>query len=306
MRRGAAVGIILVLVIIGIGAIMFFDLPGAFATGTTLEYKFKKGDVDKYRISMDLKMSMPGMPAGLMPSTMNMKYGMTMIQETLSTSFNGNAKVRMTMKDMKLDMPGMPGMPMMGQGGLSSMPQMPPTVITCTMTRDGKITDIEGPQKSTPGMGFGGSGQLGQFSTFPRRKIPVGGTWTEKMTILDKAGNVVVTSNLMAADVPVWTEKACKIKQTFSGKMTMDELMSGLGNAFSGGKQNNKQDVNGSVEVSGDSLIFFSPSLGKMLKTDGKFSAKIVVDTPSQVAGNGMPPKFTMIIDGKIHVTRFK
>lgn len=300
MRKGTAVGLLVVFLIVGIAAIFLFDLPGAFATGTKLEYKYKTGDIDKYRIDLDMKMSMPDMPAGLLPSTMDMKMGMTMIQETLSTSLNGNAKVRITMKDMKFEMPGMPMM------GTESMPEMPPTVITCTMTKDGKITDIEGDTKNAPGMGFGGSGSLGQFSQMPRKKIDVGGTWTEKMAMVDKAGNVEITSSLLATDVPVWTEKACKIQQKFTGKMTMDELMNGLGSAFAGGGMKKPEDVNGDVEVSGDSLIYFSPEMGKMLKTDGNFSAKISMDVPPQASAPSMPTKFSMVIEGKIHVTRFK
>lgn len=68
----------------------------AFAEPILLEYKFAPGDVDRYKLTMDMSMSMPGMPAKAGKSSMKMSMSMPYTQRAIEVYQDGSAKIKTT------------------------------------------------------------------------------------------------------------------------------------------------------------------------------------------------------------------
>jgi len=260
-------------------------LSGVQAKDVKLEYKFRKGEVDKYKVTMGMKMSMPGMPKGAqMPGTMIVS--MTMAQKVLDVLPDGSAKIQVTMSNMKMSGPGMP----------RNMGSMPARTMTVTMTKDGR-TAGGGMGGMMGGMGaMPGSDPMGSMAcVLPTRAVRVGETWKQAIPMPNNCGKINCVSTLLSAALPMGKTTASKIKQSFSGRLDLGKMMGG---GAGGGS--------GDMDLKGSSIIFFSPSQGKLLKTSSKVSVKMRMSTPPNPQSPGAPTKMNMLMDMTINVTKVK
>jgi len=256
---------------------------GAQAKNVKLEYKFRKGEVDKYKVTMGMKMSMP--KGAQMPGTMNVS--MTMTQKVLDVLPNGSAKVQVTMSNMKMSGPGMP----------QNMSNMPPQTMTVTMTKDGRMTNPAGAGGMMGTMGaMPGSDPMGSMGCLlPTKVVKVGETWKQAVPMPNNSGKINYVSTLLSAALPLGKTTASKIKQNFSGRLDLGKMMGG---AAGGGS--------GDMDLNGSSIVFFSPTQGKLLKTSGRVSAKMRMSMPPNPQNPGAPTKMNMLMDMTINMTKMK
>lgn len=300
MKRAVALAIL---------AVLALSMAGIGQTKTlNLEYKLKKGDVDKYKLVVNMKFSSPEMPS--MPQgDMNMKMTATVTQKVLDVLADGSAKVKMSVTDLKMSMPGMP------QGAaLGSAPKS--MAFTVTMSKDGKITGMEGlgakmMPGGIPGMDFGQL--MGQGNpTFPGKPVAVGETWSQEVPFPMGGGKLKVTSTLLAADVPVGKESAAKIKQVVSGHIDLGEMTKGLSaSANAAAKPENMPQLSGGMDLAGWSVVYFSVASGRMIKTNANMTANMNFALPAEVIQEGGPvleavSEVNMVMDLTMFMSRVR
>jgi hypothetical protein len=284
-------------------------IAGAQAKTVKLEYKFRKGAADKYRMGMTMKMSIPGMP-GAPSGAMAAKMTAVFTQKVLDVYPDGSAKIRVSFDKMKMSMPGM------GQPEQT----VPTQSITITMSKDGKPLKIEGMGPMMGGAGIPGMevGQvMNQFGScggfpFPPGPVSVGETWKQAVPVPAFGGNVNVVSTLLAAAVPVGRENAAKIRQTFSGHFDLAEMMKAFAGATPGDAKGGEEarkamsSMTGAMDLKGWSVTYFSPTRGKMLKTNGNVNVRMNMSLPASAQQQGGPRQMNMVMDMNIYVGRIK
>jgi len=282
-------------------------IAGAQAKTVKLEYKFRKGAVDKYRMGMAMKVSIPGMP-GAPSGPMLTKMTAVFTQKVLDVYPDGSAKVRVSFDKMKMSMPGTA----QTQGSL------PKQSITMTVSKDGKPLKIEGMGPMMGGAGMPGMdlnqmmGQFGYYGRFLPRPVGVGETWKQAVPVPAFGGNVNAVSTLLAAAVPVGKENAAKIKETFDGHFDLAEMMKAFAGATPGDTKGGEEarkamsSVEGAMDFKGWGVTYFSPTRGKMLKTNGSFSIRMNMSMPAAAQQQGGPRQMNMVMDMNIYVGRIK
>jgi hypothetical protein len=286
-------------------------IAGAQAKTVKLEYKHRKGAVDKYRMGMTMQMTMPGMP-GAPSGLMLTKMTEVLTQKVLNVYPDGSAKIRFSFDKMKMKM-GMPGMGRPEQ----SVPTRSMTM-TMTMSKDGKPLKIEGLSSMMGGAGMAGMdlsqmmGQFGSYGPFPGRPVSVGETWKQAVPLPSFGGNVNVVSTLLAAAVAVGRESAAKIKQTYSGHFDIAEMMKAFAGATPGDAKGGEEarkamsSMEGAMDFKGWSVTYFSPTRGKMLKTNGSVNVRMNMTMPAAAQQQGAPAQMNMVMDMDIYLRRIK
>lgn len=287
-----------ILSLVVLSALLLCAVSSVWAEPVKIQYKFTAGEIDKYKMTMNMKMDAPGMPGG--EKGMNMSMNMVIHQKTLGILPDGSAKILYTYKDFNFSAPGMPAPPKDDIVGKS---------ITITMGRDGSIIKYDA-GKLAKGMDLSGMmGQMGIYSLFPKEPIEVGQSWTQAVPIPMMGGNMNVTSTLLAADEPLWSRPSCKIRQVFDSKMDLGQMMQNMMGAFAGGNpevQKEMSGVSGELNLSGWGVTYFCPEIGKLLKTDGSIAANVTMNMPPQAVQQGAPAHFTMTLNMDMNMTRFK
>ena len=299
MKRFATVGLLIVLLICAVAA----------QGSVKLQYKFTPGQLDTYKLVMDMKMNMPGMPS---PSgqPMNMKMSMLWTQKVLGVLPDGSAKIKLTYKDMKMSMPGMPPSATAGK-----LPK--DASIVMVMGRDGKVLKIEGMEKAFGGANMPGMdqmmNQMGMYGTswLPKDPVDIGQTWENSMPIFGDAGKLTSLSTLEAARVPVGRFVASKLRQTINGEFDLGKMMSAIMSATPSGAQTDgamgmAAQMAGSVGMSGSMVTYFLPDKGKMLKSDGFVSMVMKMKMPQAAVAQGAPAEMNMNIDMNMALLKIK
>ena len=267
---------ILLIVAVLAGA-LFFMFPKHKAEALSFEMKFKQGQIDKYRMTMDMTMDMPDMPknAGA-PSktTMNMTADMT--QEVVSVNADGSAKIKAAVSNMNMNMPGMPG---------ATMPTMPKIQYTMTMTKDGKITNFEG-MENVPGMAMSGvdmKQMMNQMSgMLPGKLVSVGDTWKGKVA-MPIGGNMEVVYELVSENESIGSQKVSKIKSNFN----YDGDLADWAKKTGGNAGKMPPEMKGKVSMKGDGNTFFNRAEGKMVATDMVMDMTMNMEIPKGAMPGG-------------------
>lgn len=279
----------------------------AFGEPVTLEYKFKVGDIDKYKMTMDMSVQMPGMPAKEGVSPISMSMTMTCTQQTLAVNPDGSAKIKATNGK-----PTITGGPASAKG--AKMPDLAGQSITFTMTKRGQTLSIEGLDNLLAGSPLKNMDLSSFFSPasnqalLPEGPVEVGQSWNQSVPFPFGGGAIGVNSELESADQQVWGLNAAKIKQRLAGSLDIGQFMKSLMAAVgTGGKQAvDLASMSGSLDLNGDMSFLFAPSIGKLLKGDGTIQAKMMMNMPSDAVRQGAPASIQVNLSMRINITRFK
>lgn len=268
----------------------------ADAKSVLLSHNFKPGQIDNYKMTMDLRLTMPGVPQ-LAGKPVTMKMSTTFRQKVLGILPDGSARVSLTYNQIKVSCPQFPQV---------KTQAMPPQSVTMTLARDGSLIAVDGVGQmmaNLPGFDFSQlAGQMGYYGVFPSETVEIGQSWTKDIPLPFNSGALQVVSTLLNAAVPVGKHTACKIKQDYQAYMDIGALMSAIASL----QQANVGDLkfNGGMEMKGWSIIYFSPSSGKFLKANGKATAGMSFEMPPQFVSQGAPQNISMDMDMTINIAR--
>ena len=269
-----------------------------------LQFKYKAGDIDRYKmvVKFQMNIAVPGMAA--MPSGGAMEANMSLVSvlrsKVLGILPNGNAKIRYAYESMKMDM-DMPGMPSIEKDKMDEMQkdmvkQMP--IITATVTKYGQIVGFEGLEKMEglkPGadlsklfggqMGFGlGTGSV----VFPAEPVGVGDAWTQDIPIMG-AGKMTVDSTVDSLNTKIGSRVAAKIKQDYYGHMNLGDLMKAMLPAMGGGSTA-MPAMDGGMDMSGWGVAYVDTARGKLVRSDADVDMvmKMTATPPAGTAATGV------------------
>jgi hypothetical protein len=279
----------------------------AFAEPVALQYKFKVADIDKYKMTMDMSMQIPGTPAKEGASPMSMSMTMTCTQHTLAVNPDGSAKIKAT-----YGKPTITGQPASAKG--AKMPNLAGQSITYTMSKRGQTLSVEGLEKLMQGTPLKNMDFSGLFSSasnqalLPEGPVEVGDSWYQSVPFPFGGGTVGVNSELESADQQIWGLRAAKIRQTFAGTLDLGELMKSIvaGLDTTGTHSSDLSSMSGSMDLNGDMSFLFAPSIGKLLKGNGIMQANMTMNMPSSAVSQGAPSTLEMNMTMRITITRFK
>lgn len=301
MRRFALFCIAVTLIIAAVAAI---------AEPVTLEYKFKAGDVDKYKMTMDMSMQMSGIPAKEGVPAMNMSMLMTCIQTTLAVNPDGSAKVKVTYGDMKIT-----GLPKSAKAETKTKTNaLAGQSIIMTMSKRGQMLSVEGMDKlmaaaGAPSMDF--SKFLNAASNqalLPEGPVEVGQSWEQEVPLPFGDSKFNVTSTLESTDQQMWGLNAAKVNQVFNGSFDIADIMKAMMGGLNTGAKGmpDMSSFSGTADMSGDMSFLFAPTIGKLLKGDGTMQMKMTMNLPPEAVKQGAPASFDMNMNMRINITRFK
>ncbi len=279
-------------------AVLIVAACAAQADPVTLAYKFRAGEIDKYKLTMKMDFSIAGLaqvsgPNG--PVTVNMSV--VVRQKTLGVYPDGSAKVAISCGEPQMRMSGMPPLPK------SKQPWKAPS-ITMVLAPDGSLRKIEGLEKA---FAFKGAKDidlgslrlsqltsfLGQNAVFPSDPLEVGQTWENTIPLPFGGSELKVTSALVTANAAVGRTTAAKVEQTFDGSLDFSDMLKSFASmmpANATGRDMLSQ-VTGGLEVFGKMDYFFSPELGKVLRGGGEMVANMSMKLPEQLIKMGGPPQ---------------
>lgn len=288
-----------------VAILLLTALSLAHANPIELKYKFTKGEVDKYRLTLDMNMSIPGMPADTAP--MDSKVSLVMLQKTLDVLPDGSAKIQLSYTDHSMSIAGM---------SKEQTGKLPSQTVTLTMSKEGKVLGMEGfevPAGSSTGSGldFGQMlSQVGFTGIFPAKPVEIGDSWAQALPVPLGGGNIKINSTLLSNSENIDKQNASKIKQDYSGYIDLNQLMKAV---ESSAPQNMKGDmgqamssISGDVKVNGTTVFYFSPTLGKLLKASGNIVSNIKINMPEEAIKSGAPSQIDMVMNLKLNVVKFK
>ncbi len=272
----------------------------AQAEPVKLAYKFTKNEVDKYKLSMNMTMNMPGLPDG---KPLNMNMDMTLRQRTLEVFPDGSARVRASYAFDRVTGPGM-------DNAKAKMPQQ--TTVVMTMGPDGRVSNIEGLDKLMAGAGIPGmdmgqlSNMMGMNAMFPENPVDTGYTWSQSIPVPFMGTDATINSSVISVGEKIWSIPTVKIGQDFAmtgdiGKM-MQSISSSIGG--SGSNQQMLSSVTGNVAMNGKMEFDFANSIGKILKGKGDMAGTVSMHIPGSSGSAGMD--MTMQMNMRISMSRFK
>lgn len=283
-------------------AFALFAVAEAQAETVTLEYKFTKGDVYKHNLWVDIKARMPD-AAGGAPLPMGIKLSAITKQTVLDVMEDGSAKLQVTVSDFKTSTPGMPE---------RAMENQPARTVTIIMTRDGKVTSVDGVDASSGGTGVPGGdlgqmmGQIGIYSVFPGKPVEVNDTWNQPIQLPFGGGQFDVNSTLMAAAMPIAGENAAKVKQTYRGHINLDELMKGISSTTQADANLSKaaSSISGGADVKGWMVLYFSPTRGQLVKANGNILADVKMNVSGDAVVSSVPSQVNLVLDMTVGVSK--
>lgn len=270
----------------------------SFAYGTVpslpLEYKFKQGSVNTYKFVMEMKITVPGTSMGSKTTKMSGKS----TQKVLSVLSDGSAKIESIISDMKI----------VSLGTQSGQPVKSTRIVT-TMTKYGQVISVDGmdnlKSKSLPGIDL--SSMFNQSgAAFPGKPVEVGDTWKQSIPMPAFGANIDVTSTLIDASAVVANMKTAKIKQTYSGRFDMAQIMKQLAASSNSAGASAMAQIAGTLDMTGSSLVHFSPELGRIIKTNMLMTANTVLTMPSDTTDGGEAAEMHIIADMKFDMWRIQ
>ncbi len=288
-------------------ASIFVLSAAVFAEPVTLEYKFKPGDVDKYRMKMDMSMQIPSMPS--LPS-MNITTTMNCIQKTLAVNPDGSAKIKVAYEDVKIN-----GLPDAAKNSTNKKTKaLTGQSITATMSKRGQMLSVDGMDKLMAASGVQNM-DMSKFlnaasnhALLPEGPVEIGQSWTQDVSLPFGESKINVISTLESTDQQIWSLNAAKVNQKFDGSFDIGAIINAvMGSINMGAKASpDMSSFSGTANLSGDMGFLFAPSIGKLLKGEGDMQMKMVMNMPAEAVKNGAPTSIEMNMNMRINITRYK
>lgn len=286
-----------------------FVVSEVHAEGVKLAYKFRAGEIEKYKLSMRINIDMTGFPqTPSAPTPMTMNMTMIMRQKTLGVYPDGSAKVYITCDEPKISVPGTIRLP-------KQQFKSPP--ITMVMAPDGSVQKIEGLEKAfafgdTKGPDLnalqlkGLMNFMGQAAVFPSVPLEVGQSWENSIPLPFGGSQIKIISTLASANCAVSKTTAAKIEQTFDGNLDFSEILKSISGMIPADDQGREilSGMTGGMEMFGTMVYYFAPSLGKILKGSGEVVANLAISMPPQLVKMGGPPQIDMTMNMTYNLTR--
>ncbi len=277
----------------------------AGAKSVILEHRFSKGQVDKYKLSMDIKAHMPQLAAANMPQSIKMSMKMTFSQKVLDVKPDGSARVQMTYSNMEFNIPGLDAK------AAKAMPMQPVSVVA-SISKYGQILNIEGIDQmlasaGMPGMDYSQlAGQIGYYGVFPDVPVEVGQSWISTIPFPLGSGDLLITSTLLGAAVPMGKDVVSKIKQTYEAYIDLGDMMKGFASMMSASLPGSDalSQMSGAMDIVGLSVIYFSPDKGKLIKANGNIKMLLSMDMPAQYVQQGAPSSIDIEMDMNMNVAK--
>ncbi|MFQ3550287.1 MAG: hypothetical protein SNJ70_11120 [Armatimonadota bacterium] len=285
---------------------------GSFANDTVrLTMKFQKGQFDKYRMTMKTTIKMPDMP-GVPKKPIVSSVSMTMNQRVVDIYSDGSAKIRTSYSNISMDS---------NIGVVPKNLNLASEPITYVIFPDGRLKDIYGMENLAGNISeFDFSGiinQMNMSSYFPQRELIKGDSWTIDMPIPWSNNPFYMISTILSTNESVNSITAAKIQQSFKGNIDIGEMMKNIGEAAAAQTSSSGQNsdilsmmsnmissINGEVNLKGWNILYFSPNLGRMLKSNGVTEGDITIFLPKQATNQGMPSKLKMDLKINVDVKR--
>ena len=264
--------LVLVAAIVGGGGYYYFTTQQG---DISIAYKFTPGQVDKYKITMNMSISTPNPLIGA-PKSQQVNIEGVLVQKVLEVNPNGSAKVEIALTDTKITSPALANL---------NLPDSPDISQPVTLSRAGEIIrdKAESEERSGSGGLFSAGGStsnpFGALSQLPKRKVDVGQTWTEMVPFAD--GEIKVTSTLATDNETACGKKTCKISQTYKGNIDLSE------SDDPGPESSGSVNSSGNIEISGTGVVYFSTEEGRLIKADVNLHIKQTPDPGKQAAPAG-------------------
>lgn len=283
----------------------------ALAEPVALQFKYTKGEVDKYRMTLGVSLDLSELPAGAVktaPPVTDVTMTIAMVQKTLAVYPDGSAKVRITFSQPSFEGIKLPpdaskaAGSILGQGIVVTLSKRG---LPLSVQSLGKLTQSAKMPKVDLSSAFNASSS---FAFLPPGPVELGQSWGANIPLPFANSQLNVQSTFAGADEEIWNIPVARIKQTCSGQMDLKEMVQSLLTAAAGSLKGAAPDLSsmsGYLSLNGEMTHYFAPAMGKVLKSDGSLQAKISVTMPPDLIKQGAPPKFAVGVNLRMAMTRF-
>lgn len=276
-----------------------------------LEYKFTKGEVSKYRITLWVSLDLSELAAAsgktIQPPT-DVSLTMTMVQRTLAVNPDGSAKVRTV-----FTAPVVGGIKMPPSASKQATALLDQGIVT-TISKRGLPIAIHGVDKAMSSYGLQKIAvrklleSTSATAFLPDGPMEVGQSWNASIPTPFNNSQIYMQTTLAGADEEIWNLGVARIRQTCTAKLDLKEIMEGFLSAFAGKVKQGVPDLSstsGYVSANGQMTHYFAPSIGKLLKSQGDLEVRISVTPPPGLAPKGAPSTMAFGVNLRMAMTRF-
>jgi len=247
--------------------------------GKILAFKFKPGEVTRYRTTMDMK-------TGMMGQTMAVKMDLEQSNTVQEVLPSGSARV-----EQRLDKVSMTSESPMGAMLATVAKQLEGKSFQIVTSPSGKVESVSG----LSGLGEMPQGGMDMdqmasnfYAPFPEKPVKPGDSWTQEKTIPVSSGGANLSNHLimkyfLLGYEPTGGVPCAKIKTSGTFEIT--------GNAGPQGTMNGKGTVEG--------FSYFDPSAGRMIEVTAKSNS-----TMTMAPSKGMQMTMTMEQDIKVELLK--
>ena len=250
---------------------------GALAQETVkIELKFTPNEVVRYKMVMDMKMSLEANGASSFQLP-NLPINMVVLmkQRTKRVLPNGDAEINAVVESMKMAI---------GQK-VQQIPVNKIPVMSMVMSPSGEVRSMKGFEQFTSacgGMDFANPWNMKQFGMLPNNELIVGESWSQSVPF-PMGGNIQVIGRLLSANESVGNTKCALIRQDLYGDLNFDKPIP----AYNGQSIPLPPGLKMQGQIKGASETYFSTEKGRMIRTDGHADIRMNMNIPSSSAGSG-------------------
>lgn len=277
----------------------------AMADPLLLQYKFTPGEVEKYRMAMNMRLEMPGVSLPNGQSGVSMAMVIPYTQKTLGVLPDGSAKVKMI-----YGQPTISGLP--AGAKTSDMAKIAGTSVVMTISRQGRIISMSGLDQlaaNSPMKGMDFSSLFGcttNEALFPDQPVEVGQCWKQAIPLPFVNSQLNVTTSLDGYDEEIMNRRVARINQYVDGSIDLSALMKQIVSGLNGGNSRVQTPALGNLEFSGNMKFYFAPSIGKLIRGGGNLSAALAMAMPAEAIRQGAPRSVSMTMKLAMSISRLK
>ena len=256
-------------------ALLFGSAVFAVAQETVrLELKFKPGELLRYKMVMNMNISMEASgPSTAQIPNLPMRMVMMMRQRTKRILPNGSAQVNAVVDSMKLTM----------VNKTQDIPVKKMPCMTVVIGPSGRVESVTGLEKLTAasnGMPFVNPWSMQQYCGLPSNELIVGESWSQSLPF-PMGGNVSVIGTLVSASEVLGKSKVAVVKQDIYGDLDF----ANLAQSFSGQQVPIPSGLKMKGKINGSGTTYFSTEKGQMMRTDGWADIQMALDVPASSQG---------------------
>lgn len=212
MNRQTLTSILIITMLTGV-------ISACNARPVKLEYKFKAGQTDRYKVNIRSKNTIDEYPStGNKPAPTVVKTQVQLTQKTIKVNRSGQATLQISIKMTGGNIPG---------GG-----SLPGTTRIISVGKSGNSTQSAGPKSNTVRQGTSGisvGDTEGVLITLPQKRVSMGDTWTDTLKMPGESGIISVKSTYNGLVKSPKGKTGHQIIQSYSGILDMSRLASVTG-----------------------------------------------------------------------------